>query len=363
MGGYKVLPEMFKHRLHQLSEESVTNLQAIWVEAGYEEVECQRLLGDLLDKVKVLFRNEIAAEQQILDHAKVQVRTTSEELRDMNEKLGRPTNIEYLKPMNYTDKLAELERLIDMVIGEVSERQGLLDEEIHQIDTLLDLLGEPQPAEDAFSGPPGTSYLSDVRLNLMKSFRENLEETKAKRLEEATKVAKECYGHMQDLMYAEEGYNTMSDSALYLVMDKNIIKSCKNTKDFCLGLTKQDLQTLAQRLKRFAEEKECRRRSLAETGEEIAKLWSLLRVPSVEREIFQNSFKKNLSMETINKGYQELTRLQELRKSSLSKVIENIRSDILTLWIEAGIESDTQRQEEFPQYYLLAEQLDETIVS
>lgn len=362
MAGYKVLPEMFKHRLHQLSEETINNLQATWHEAGYEEIECQRLLGDLLDKVKILFKNEVAAEQQILDHAKVQVRTTVEELRDMNEKLGRPTNIDYIKSMNYTDKLAELEKLIDEVSGEVSQRQGLLDIEMNAINQLVKILGETLPSENEFSGPPGTSYLSDIRLNLMKAYRNNLEETKLERLTEVTRCAKECYAHMADLMYAEEGYSTMSDSQTYLTIDKNIVKSCKNTKEFCLGLSKKEMQVLNQRVKRFAEEKEIRRNALASTGEEIAKLWSLLRVPSAERELFQNSFKKNLSMETVNKGYMEVTRLQELRKTSLAKVIANIRSDIVVLWEEAGMENETQRAEEFPQYFLAEEQLDEIVL-
>jgi hypothetical protein len=154
----------------------------------------------------------------------------------------------------------------------------------------------------------------------------------------------------------------MSDSDKYLTLDKNIVKSCKNVKEFCLGLSKKDISALSQRVKRFSEEKETRRNALASTGEEIAKLWSLLRVPSAEREFFQNSFKKNLSMETVNKGYMEVTRLQELRKTSLAKVIANIRSDILALWEEAGIENDSQRAEEFPQYFLSEEQLDEIVL-
>ena len=50
-------------------------IKGIWREAGYEEVECQGLLGDLLNKMKLTCAAELAAEQQILEHAKQQVNT------------------------------------------------------------------------------------------------------------------------------------------------------------------------------------------------------------------------------------------------------------------------------------------------
>jgi len=42
--------------------------QTIWSEAGYEEVECQSLLGDLLNKLKMTCAAELAAEQQVCVH-------------------------------------------------------------------------------------------------------------------------------------------------------------------------------------------------------------------------------------------------------------------------------------------------------
>jgi len=43
----------------QLADETVESLQGIWREAGYEEVECQGLLGDLLNKMKLTCAAEV----------------------------------------------------------------------------------------------------------------------------------------------------------------------------------------------------------------------------------------------------------------------------------------------------------------
>jgi hypothetical protein len=47
---------------------------------------------------------------------------------------------------------------------------------------------------------------------------------------------------------------------------------------------------------------------------------------------FQSSFKMNLSMATLSKGAEELARLQQIRATSLSRVINAIRKDIVALW-------------------------------
>jgi uncharacterized coiled-coil protein SlyX len=360
--GIRVLPEMYKHRLLQASEETVNELQKIWKEAGYEESECQRLLGDLLNKIKVVYNNEIAAEKQILDHAKQEIENNIQELIEKNKQLGRETNVEYLSVMNCTDKLAELEKLLTEVTTEVSQRQKVMDTEMNVIISLVNELGENSPSETQFRGPAGTPHLSDVRLELMRDFHNELDVIKAKRIEEIKATAKDAFFHMCDLMYAEEGYNTMSDSQQFITLDKQIARYGRHS-EFTFAIHKKDLAQLTFRLKRFIEEKEKRRNELAKTGEEIARLWTLLRVPAVEREQFQNSFKKNLSMETLSKGLDELHRLRDIRKSSIENIIKCIRNDILTLWEEAGIESEDNRRREFPAYFDDINNLEDSAVS
>lgn len=133
--------------------------------------------------------------------------------------------------------------------------------------------------------------------------------------------------------------------------------------DFTFNLSKKDIAILKSRLISFSEEKEKRRHELSSTGAEIARLWTLLRVPSAEREKFQSSFKMNLSMDTLSKGFDELNRLREIRKTSLGKVISSIRNDILTLWEEAGIENEEERRKEFPLYFEQLVNMEDSAVS
>jgi hypothetical protein len=348
--GVRVLPEMFKHRLLQVAEETLDSLQKIWKEAGYEEAECQRLLGELLTKLKLTCTSDIEAEQQILHHAKLEVEAKCAEYSDYCAQLGRTCNMAHVAELNYTDRLAELERLINSISGEVAERQGLMDNELTSINMLVACLGEAAPEEDRFDGPEGTPKLSDVRLNLMKRYVSELQALRSKRVEEVQNLATDCHKHMVDLMYAEEGFKTMSDSQQYLSMDKAIDKY-QRTGELCLGLQKIDIAKLTLRLKSFVDEKERRRVELGQVGAEIARLWSLLRIPSAERDQFSSSFKMNLSMETLSKGVDELQRLKEIRAVSLTKVITSIREDITALWNEAGIESEEARHAEFPLFY------------
>lgn len=70
----------------------------------------------------------------------------------------------------------------------------------------------------------------------------------------------------------------------------------------------------------------------------------------------------NLSMATLSRGMDELNRLKEIRKSSLDRVISSIRSDILALWEESGMEDEADRRREFEFYYAPVEDLDDSAV-
>ena len=67
-------------------------------------------------------------------------------------------------------------------------------------------------------------------------------------------------------------------------------------------------------------------------------------------------------METLNKGYEEVARLRDIRKKSLGKVVASIRNDILTLWEEIGIQDDESRGREFPAFFDDLETLEDSAV-
>lgn len=70
----------------------------------------------------------------------------------------------------------------------------------------------------------------------------------------------------------------------------------------------------------------------------------------------------NLSMETLSKGREELEGLKEIRTSSLGRVVTSIRKDISSLWEEVGIDTDEQKNHEFPTYFDSIEELQDSTV-
>lgn len=362
--GLRVLPEVFKNRLLQLAEETVDSLQVIWHEAGYEDAECQSLLGDLLNKMKLTCSSELAAEQQILEHAKQQVVSNLQDYTLYCAQLGRPAPAEGVPSgNNYTDKLAELERLISSVSGEVQQRQKLINAEFAAIEALVAALGEPMPPVEQFSGPEGTPQLSDLRLSLLKAHRAELEASRKARSDEMLEIAKACAQHMTDLCIVEEGTASIPEHEALAEVDAAMLAFIKGgMATFALGPHHMSLTNLKRRHQSLAEEKERRREELAGSGAEIARLWTLLRIPSAEREQFQASFKMNLSLATLSRGREELERLQVVRVQSLGRVTASIRADILALWEEAGVESEEQRRAEFADYYSPVESLEDSAV-
>lgn len=342
---YRLLPEMFKHKLVQIAEESVASLQKIWEEAGYEEMERQRLLGELLNKLKITCANEITAEEQILMHARQEVETLMTDYVTKNAQLGRTAKIsDKIAQMNLTDKLSELDRMLSGLTKEVQERQSLFDQEMRVITSIAQELGENLPAANAFDGPAGTPTLSDLRLTLMRDHRAGLETLKAQRRHEVEAVYRDCHAQMVDMSFLEEANDPDNIDAQYKDIDAAILRYARvasanpQATDLPLGsLHKSHLASVKQRLELLRTEKEHRRSELSKTGEEIARLWSLLRITHAERDQFTASFRKNLSLETLRKGYSELTRLRELRKQSLGQVLQVLRGDIENLWVECGM--------------------------
>ena len=341
--GLRVNAEDFQEAVVNATRETYDSLNSIWKEAGYEDVECQGLLGDILTKIKALCASELSAEQQILDHAKQQVIVKLEEFTKLSEKLGRTCEGEESYGHNYADRLAELERRIYDIQVEISERNGLITEKANEISDLLSSLGEEGPPE--FQG----SELSDTRLENMTAYCDALHEVRTNRVSDFRMVAEECYKSLVELVIPEEGVENLPQAVMYSDLDQAVLKM-KPEVEFPF-LHKDDLNRLRARAQTLTEEKEKRRHELSSNGAEIARMWTQLRVPAADREAFQKSFKMNLSMETVMKGRAELERLKELRLASLGTVIASIREEIASYWDELGVTTDEQRQSDFEMYF------------
>ena len=87
--GIRLQPDNFISKLTLSASDTLNKLQGIWIEAGYEDAECQSLLGDLLGKIKLTFITEVAAEEQILEHAKQEVASKVDDYYSFCAQLGR----------------------------------------------------------------------------------------------------------------------------------------------------------------------------------------------------------------------------------------------------------------------------------
>ena len=238
--GVRLRPDNFMGKLTSTATESLNKLQIIWKEAGYEEAECQSLLGDLLGKIKLVCITEIAAEEQILEHAKQEVQSKIGDYRSLCSQLGRVPAADCGSGIDYADKLAGLEKLLSSIEVEVFERQKILDVEFNAIESLVDSLGEQSPSLDLFTGPVGTPTLSDVRLHLLRHHKEALINMKEDRIYEMEQIALECSKHFADLVIEQEGSTTLPDYELFADIDNAILSSMLNGK-FNLGVHTEDL--------------------------------------------------------------------------------------------------------------------------
>ena len=212
-----------------------------------------------------------------------------------SQQLGRAFEhvLSKLSPLNITDKLSELEMQIDNISIEVNQRQKLMDVELGAIKQLADILDEPCPTSDSdiFSGPEGTPELSDLRLSLMKQCRLDLERVRDDRMNKMIKILSESQQNVKDMILDEEGFHTLETgheypSEYHKQFDQKLSHYYR-TGEFLFQVRKLDIAYLQERMAKVAAEKEARRTQLAVTGAEIAKLWTLLRVSSHEREAFQ----------------------------------------------------------------------------
>ena len=241
--GLRLRPDNFISKLTLTASDTLNKLQIIWKEAGYEDAECQSLLGDLLGKIKLVCITEIAAEEQILEHAKQEVSAKIEEYHMLCAQLGRKPAPGCGAGNNYADKLAELEKLLSFIEVEVSERQKILDVEFNAIEGLVNSLGEQSPSMDLFAGPEGTPQLSDVRLQLLRQHKDVLMKMKDERTQEMSEIADECSGSFADLVIEQEGVRTLSDHETFSDIDAAILGYMK-TGMFNVGVHTEDLVSL-----------------------------------------------------------------------------------------------------------------------
>ena len=346
------ITESFKVRLDHIGKVTIESLEKIWSETGYQRGECTRLSNSLLEKLNEVCLAEIANEQQILEHARQEVYAKSEQYIDLSAQLGR-SKIDIGSILsrfhNYSDKLAELKKLISKVSEEISQRQGLIDSEVQLVKTLQVQLGECTDLSTLAIQSNGSAVLllSDSYLSILKSFKAKLEKEKERRLVQMKALVQDCYALIKELdIFEEMAMQTAPFQLLHAIKDY-----LNHPTHWPLGYSLQDIANLQQEYALLVQEKDDRRQELSKTGAIIVRLWALLRIPKAECEAFSKSFQLNMSLDTVHKGQNECIRLQSIRQTSLARIVGQIRDEIMAGWIELGMDQMAEQRNEFPEFF------------
>lgn len=341
------------------------SLEKIWREAGYEEEECHALLGELYTKVEQLFSSEIFSEENILSAAKEQVDLKFNELKKLYRKVGLQCPIDLSSlGSNCTDRIAHLEDAILLMTAELKDLQVRVYAEVMGIQSISLELGESFPSENTLRGPLKYPELSEKRIQYLQGLKTDIEARKEDRIRDIQRLLQRCFDNFEELALRQEGFKTLKNNESFEELDKSIVEyitSKVSADQLPVSIDIQSLQLLERRLQSLEVEKDCRRVELTRMGEEIARLWTLLRIPTKDRDNFSASFSMTLSMATLSKGMAELQRLKRLRALNLEMVITSLRRDIERLWVECGV-SELQRRSELPAFYFTMEQLDDSAV-
>lgn len=413
--GTALSPHNFKNQLSASIDSTWQAMEKIWQEAGYTEEEQENLLGCFLTKLQQVCTQELVSEEKILEHAKSQAKADFAKYCQYCVRLGKsyPENDADMGT-NLTDKLAELETRNEIISQEVAKKEALLQTAISEVNAIAASLGVNPPSADQYEGPSGTPELSEFRIVLLTRIKDDLMKARETRLAELKSAADSCLKCLNDMNIStieeltatitpskEDEENENNKCTNFNTLLDALVKYQQQTKEgngvhitsLYTGVHTSDVALFKLVAGVLDKEKQRRKVELASTGSEIARLWTLLRIPTEEREAFQGSFQMNLSKHTLSTGHCELSRLQTIRKESYQQVVSSIRADILGLWTEcdgamcnsgdstkatadgseepasaeAAAPTDsadnlTAHREEFPLYFVPLTELEETAV-
>jgi hypothetical protein len=297
----------FQKEVKLVMEQTCTTFQRIWDEAGYDEIECQGIYGNLLNKLKQLCETEIANENQILEHAKSQLDLMTKEYYKLCEYLGRSTANFSVKGNNYADKLADIDNSLNLIQKEIAQRSDIIENELKGIVNLFDEIGTET---EEFKTLKDSNDLTDARLNAIKKYMKSAKMIHQQHVETFNNIANDCFKILKELLLVPvvkpndfpiivNGilFNELSDPIVHYMIQQYVDSNYQNKNE--ISLHNNMLNRLRHCYDTLLQEKKYRMDELANIGAEIARLWTLLRIPTSEREDFQTSFEMNLSSATI----------------------------------------------------------------
>lgn len=264
--------------------------------------------------------------------------------------------------MCLTDELSSIESILENLREESKDAQEELRENQNTlvgIYTALYSSPESLPVE-------WNDISSDLTKERREEFQRHVEEMQdlmEKKVKVVNAVIKDCVTLFKELrLYHEKDdveererastSNSLNEEFQLTSFDRKVIQTyqtiiCSNGTDSpstvdptmykesstCIGISDATVSTLKTRMKSLLEEKRHRKLTLHKMGTQIGHLWEKLKIPeSVQRDFTESV--KGLGMDTIQKGKNELDRLNLLKQEMIGKLISESRQEINALFDE-----------------------------
>ena len=319
--------------LNDLATSTAKELEKVWDDIGYSPEERAAQLAELLVKFRDVCETTIGEERgvavtirQTISENKAEIESLAAALKEdfnadiLNEQTGQPL-MDTLE--GFSTILHELRAKAESARDELKECQDFLIEAYEALGLELE--------------PVWRDIKSDLTVARRAAYHEKRSEMKealATRTSEVILLVKECKRLMHDLHIDPENGTELDRQiagSLVRSKDDSFIMASRHRSENCVGISSAALEELKVRNNELVTEKRRRQARLQELGADIYALWEKLDISTEEQEAFTKNV-KGLSLETLQKGEDELKRLHQIKAQMLGKLIGDVRGEIQELW-------------------------------
>lgn len=329
-----------------MTDSASRELEKIWDQVGLTPEERAQELTDLLQQLHQTCQLKVEHESMVRDNFQKQITEHRQEIKETCDALRIAPDqdlLEEKKDMTLQDVSYTLELALEELRNVANASRQDLSVYKSQLEEYCEALGITLEAEFC-------DIESDLTVKAVQKFQQKVQEVEMlvqNRIEAVVTLLKDAKSLIDDLHL-----NPMDH-----LLDRKICSSLQEQdgklelvdmfeSDDCTGISSGTLDALTERIRELHDEKERRRQELTAMGEVISDLWDKLQVSKEERlEFTQECTKAGLSLQTLDMGKKEITRLNEMKEAMMGDLIVEARQRIKELWIQTN--ATPQQQQAF----------------
>eukprot|EP00545_Synedropsis_sp_CCMP1620_P011432 CAMPEP_0119007448 /NCGR_PEP_ID=MMETSP1176-20130426/3018_1 /TAXON_ID=265551 /ORGANISM="Synedropsis recta cf, Strain CCMP1620" /LENGTH=619 /DNA_ID=CAMNT_0006959605 /DNA_START=306 /DNA_END=2162 /DNA_ORIENTATION=- len=330
--------------LTALAASTAQNLEQVWDEVGYNPEERASQLSDLLRQFRNLCDEKISEERGVAETFRAEIFNVQQELQQTGKALKRLVDPQLLREtttgQSLTDQLAMIEQTLEGLREDAALARQDLTECRHYLMESYDALGFQ--LEDEWK-----DIDSDWTEERREAFHVKVAQVKQQvstRIDAVFALVQDCLHFFQELSIDadESPLDRRIAGTLVLSKDDTYMLTSKIQTDTCVGIGPTVLEDLTERVTELSAERMRRKSKLQEMGTEIGTLWEKLGISEDEQRQFTQTI-QGLGMDTIVKGEEELERLNQIKGDMLGKLLADSRERIADLWEDTNTPPDQQK--------------------